>query len=201
MTQAFFVAVFDDANQTARAVVDLVDEGHVVVAFGVGDFVDADGGDEVEAAVGETVLDDPLNAAKDAVPFGVKHPGAVFPTEQAGPLGEEDAKVVGEAVFAAGPGHGFGDDAFAVAAIDAAHGVVEAHGDVPEGDVVEGARLFLGVEGGTGLAAAGAAGAAVFAGLDGDFDELGGRGGQQGAPLDDFDRAVKKSLDRGQQAE
>jgi hypothetical protein len=92
-------------------------------------------------------------------------------------LGEKDAEVIRVAVFAAGPGDGFGDDAFAVAAIHAAHAVVEAHGDVPEGDVVEGARLFLGVIGGTGLAAAGAEGAAVFARLDGDFDELLGRGG------------------------
>ena len=87
VTQSFFVAVFDDADQAARAVVDLVDEGHVVVAFGVGDFVDTDGADAVEDAVGEAMFDDPLDAAKDAVPFGVKHTRAVFPTEQAGPLG------------------------------------------------------------------------------------------------------------------
>ena len=50
-----------------------------MVAFGVGDFIDADGGDLFENAVGETVLDDPLHTAKYAVSFGVKHPSAVFP--------------------------------------------------------------------------------------------------------------------------
>lgn len=89
------------------AVVDLIDEGHVVVAFGVGDFVHADGGDAFKLAVGEAVFDNPFDAAQYAVPFGVKHVGAVFPTEFARPLGEEDAHVIGEAVFAAGPGDGF----------------------------------------------------------------------------------------------
>lgn len=80
-------------------------------------------------------------------------------------------------MFATGPRHGFGDDTLTVTAIHSAHAVVEAHRDVPEGDVVEGARLFLGIVSGTGLAAAGTDGAAVFAGLDGDFDELAGRAG------------------------
>lgn len=198
MTQAFFVAVFDDANEAARAVVDLVDEGHVVVAFGVGHFIDADGTNPIKAALGQAVLDDPLDTAKDAVPFGVKQACAVFPTEKARPLGEEDAEVIGVAVFAAGPRNGFSDDALAVAAIDAAHAVVEAHGNVPERDLVESARVFLGIVGRAGLAAAGAESTAVFACLDGDFDELLGCAGWQGAPINDFDRAVKKSLDRGQ---
>jgi hypothetical protein len=40
-------------------------------------------------------------------------------------------------VLAARPGNGFCDDTAAVTTIDAAHTVVEAHGDVPEGNVVE----------------------------------------------------------------
>ena len=62
-----------------RSVIDLVNEGHVMVAFGVGDFIDADGPDLFENAVGETVLDDPLHTAKYAVPVGVKYLSAVFP--------------------------------------------------------------------------------------------------------------------------
>jgi hypothetical protein len=105
-------------------------------------------------------------------------------------LGEKDAEVVGEAVFATGPGDGFGDDAFAVAAIDAAHAVVEAYGNVPEGDVVEGAWVFWGVVGGAELAAAGVEGAAVFARLDGDFDELlGALGHWNGTDVKAIDRA------------
>jgi hypothetical protein len=116
-------------------------------------------------------------------------------------LGEEDAEIVGVAVFAAGPGDGFGDNFFALAALDAPHAVVEANGDVPKGDVVEGARLFLGVVGGAGLAAARATGTAVFAGLDGDFDQQGQRMGRESGALDDFGSAVKKALDRAPQAE
>lgn len=50
-----------------------------MVAFGVGDFIDAGGPDLFENAVGETILDDPLHNAKYAVPVGVKYLSAVFP--------------------------------------------------------------------------------------------------------------------------
>ncbi len=48
-----------------------------------------------------------------------------------------DAEVVSEVVLAARPGNGFGDDTDAATTSDAAHTIVEAHGDVPEGNVVE----------------------------------------------------------------
>jgi hypothetical protein len=58
----------------------------------------------------------------------------------------------------------------------------------------EGAWVFLGVIGGTGLPAAGAEGAAVFAGLDGDVDELLGA-------LGHWNGTDEKALDRAQFAE
>lgn len=93
----------------------------------------------------------------------------------------------------------------AAAAIHAAHAVVEAHGDVPEGDVIEGAGVSIGVVGGAGCAAAGADGAGFFARLDGDFNELWERFLKRGLgrdlAFDEVDLVVNKALDRAQCAE
>lgn len=46
----------------------MIDQGHVVVAFAVGDFIDSKGGDVLEFAVLEAVIDNPLHGAIDLVP-------------------------------------------------------------------------------------------------------------------------------------
>jgi len=43
VAQAIYVTVFDDANEAARAVIDLVDEGYLLMVFDAGNFIDADG--------------------------------------------------------------------------------------------------------------------------------------------------------------
>ena len=95
-------------------IVDLVDEGHVVVAKGVGDLVDADGGDSFETeTVGQAVVHRPFDAAKHGVPLGVELEGGLLPTEMFGPLGQEKAERVGALVFSIGPRNQFDGDAAA----------------------------------------------------------------------------------------
>src|SRR5580658_10259310 len=61
-----------DVEQTPVAVVELVDEGEVLVPLFPGQFVDADGGDAVEAAMLQAPLHSVLDAAEDGVPAGTK---------------------------------------------------------------------------------------------------------------------------------
>ena len=69
-----------------------------------------------------------------------------------GPPGEKETKCVGALVLAFGPGNLFDSDA-AGFAIDAAHAIAQAHGDVPEGNEVKGALVWHVIVGGS-LAAA-----------------------------------------------
>ena len=164
-----FLAVFDDADETFRTVVDLIDESHIVVPQGVGDLVDADGGDSFETAVGQTVVHRPFDTAKYGIPFGMELEGGLSPTEMFGPLGEEKAKCVGAMVFAFRPRNQLDGDAAAFA-IHAAHPVAETHFDVPKGDKIkETVRRHVIVDGAFAMAIR-ADGSRVLAGNDLDFD-------------------------------
>ena len=196
VAQAGFIAVSNHSEEAAGPVVDLIDQGHVAVAFGVGDFIDPYRCNALHIAMGETVLDNPLHAAKYVIPFGMKHACAVFPAKQAGPLGQKDTKIVGEAMFASCPRNDLGSDAITMPTVHAAHAVVKAHRDVPKGNVIESPGIFCGVVGGTGFVAAAAYGPGVFTRHDGDFDELLGAAFEQSLALCDFNALEQKSLDR-----
>lgn len=167
--QGTFLAVLDDADEASRTIVDLVDEGHVVVAKGVGDLVDADGGDSFETAVGQAVVHRPFDTAKHGVPLGVELEGGLLPTEMFGPLGQKKAEHVGALVFSIGPRNQLDGDA-APFAIHAAHPVAEAHLDVPKRDEREGAVRRHVIIDGTFALAVRADGSRVLAGDDPDFD-------------------------------
>ena len=61
-----------DPEQAGDADVDLIDQGQVLVAFGVLDFIDADGVDLAERSVFQTPGHDMLDCVENLVPGGTK---------------------------------------------------------------------------------------------------------------------------------
>jgi len=183
------VAVFDDAEETAAAAVDLIDEGHVSVAFAVGDLIDPDGRDALQIPVFQAETDDPFHGAADVVPACLEAFGGFFPAQAPGPGGEEMAVGVAAGMLALRPRDGLDLDA-ALRAIHPAHGVGEKDGDVPDGDELELARGGHPVVAGAAFPAAGADGAGVGPG-----DERGDDAGLAAAD-DRFDRLVNEALER-----
>ena len=94
--------------------------------------------------------------------------GDLLPGEALGPTGEEPGAGVGEAVLAGGPGDGLDLDA-AARAVDAAHGVAEDDGDLPERHEVE-AAWRQNVVAGRGAPALRAPGPGPDAGPDADLE-------------------------------
>ena len=140
-----------DPQQSPAMVVDRVDEGQVVLPAAAGEFVDADGLDVGEVAVGESPVDGGPDGPIDGIPGGGEGVGDLLPGEALGPAGEEPGAGVGEAVLAGGPGDSLDLDA-AARAVDAAHSVTEDDGDLPEGHEVE-AAWRQGVVAGRGTSA------------------------------------------------
>jgi len=66
---------------------DLIDQGQILVAFGVLDFVDADGIDGAEGAVLQSIGDDILDGIEDFIPGSTEGLGGFFPGKPAGPTG------------------------------------------------------------------------------------------------------------------
>ena len=116
------VAVFDNAQQALAAAVDLIDEGHVAVAFAVGDLIDSDGGDVLQVPVFQAEIDNPFHRTADGVPVGMEAGGGFLPAQAPGPRGEEMAVGIATGVLALRPRDGLDLDA-ATGAIDPAHGV------------------------------------------------------------------------------
>ena len=97
-----------DPQQSPTMVVDLVDEGQVALPAAAGEFVDADGLDVGEVAVGESPVDGCPDAAVDGVRTVAQEVGKASatscPEEALGPTGEEPGAGAGEAVLAGGRG-------------------------------------------------------------------------------------------------
>ncbi len=112
---------FANEEQALETVIDLVDEGQVMMAQTVGDLIDADGVDGAEDAVLEAIIDHPLDGAADRVPGSAKGLGGLRPGQYPGPAAQEEAEDVASPFLAGGPGDLFDHDPPAVLAIDPAH--------------------------------------------------------------------------------
>lgn len=73
-------AILADPQQPAAGGVNLVDDGEVAVPFLELDFVHADGGNSLQAAVLKAVFHHPGHAAEHVVPGGSKDQGHFPPT-------------------------------------------------------------------------------------------------------------------------
>jgi hypothetical protein len=74
-------------TQTGGADVDLVDQGQVLVAFGVLDFIDANGIDLTERAMLQSPGDDVFHRVEHLVPASAKALCGFFPRKAARPTG------------------------------------------------------------------------------------------------------------------
>ncbi len=158
------VAIFDDTEEATAAAVDLIDEGHIFVAFAVSDLIDPDGGDALQLPVPEAEIDDPFHRAADVVPAGVETGGGFLPAQAPSPGGEEMAVGVAAGMLALRPWDALHFDS-ASRAIHAAHTVGEGDGDVPDRNELKFAGEHAVVTGPT-YPAAGADGAGVGSGYD-----------------------------------
>ena len=154
------IALPDNPEQSLAALVDLIDEGHVFVAFAVGDFINSNRGDVLQVPVFQSVVDNPLHRAADGVPGGVEAGRGFLPAQSAGPSCEEMAEDIATSVFALSPRHGFDLDATG-RAFDPAHGVGKHDGNVPDGNEFEGSGQGHPIITGTCFPTTGASGLAV----------------------------------------
>ena len=158
-------------EQTGDAEIDLIDQRQVLVAFGVLDFIDADGVDLAERAVLQSPGDDMLDRIENLVPGSAKRFGGFFPRKPARPTGQEEHIGFGQGAFAVAPGNFFDDHGAAAAAIDAPHGVQQEDEESPQGNELE-APLGELVVAGRRLMAARADRGRTLARPHGDFDAL-----------------------------
>src|SRR5580658_2519155 len=96
-------AFLADPQQANESRVDLVDQGQVLVAFGVLDFIHADGVDRLQRAMLQAPVDHILDSIMHPVPGGVERLSGFLPGELARPAGQEQHVGFGGMVFAVAP--------------------------------------------------------------------------------------------------
>src|SRR3954469_14280424 len=82
-------SLFADPEQTRDAEIDLIDQGQVFVAFGILDFIHADGINLAQGPMLESRGDNVFDSVKDLVPGSAKRLGGFFPGKAARPAGQE----------------------------------------------------------------------------------------------------------------
>src|SRR6202049_4167351 len=141
-----------DPQQSDAALLDLIDQGEVLVAFGILDLIDADRLDRPEMAVFEPPRHHIFHRLADLVPTGAERHGGFLPGQLACPVGEKQHIGLGELVLAARPWQLF-DPHPAGPAIDAPHAVKQQHHEAPERDEFEAAQAEVIIAGGGPMAA------------------------------------------------
>jgi hypothetical protein len=144
--------ILADPQQSGAALLDLVHQGEVLVAFGILDLIDADCLDRPEMAVFEPPRHHIFHRLTDLVPAGAERQGGLLPRQLARPMGEKQHVGLGEMVLAGRPGQLF-DPHPAGPAIDPAHAVKEQHHEAPERNEFEAAQAEVIVAGGRPMAA------------------------------------------------
>ncbi len=110
LLQRGLLALVADPEQAAHAGVNLVDEGHEVLALfppAPVEFINAKGRDACEYTVFQSPLHHPFHRTAHRLPTGLKHRGGLFPGKPPRPAGEEEHVGNGVGTLAATPGHRF----------------------------------------------------------------------------------------------
>ena len=102
------------------------------MAFGVLDFIDADGVDLAQGAVFQTPGDGMFDGIEDLLPGSAKRFGCLFPRKAARPAGQKQHVSFGQGALAVAPWNFFDDDSLAAAAVHSPHGVQEEDEKPPE---------------------------------------------------------------------
>src|SRR5262249_8801891 len=123
-----------DPEQAGDADVDLIDQGQVLVAFGVLDFIDANRVDLTEGAVLQSPGDDMFDRIEHLVPGRAKALCGFFPRKAACPTRQEKHVRLGQGALAVAPGNFFDGYNATAATLDAPHGVQKEDEESPERD-------------------------------------------------------------------
>src|SRR5690242_17426233 len=107
------------------------------MAFGVLDFIHADGVDGSQRAVLQAPGDDVFNRVENLVPGSAKGFGCFLPGQLARPPGQKEHVGSGQLALALAPRHFLDYHHAATAAIDPPHGVQEEDEKPPQGDELE----------------------------------------------------------------
>src|ERR1039457_4065560 len=126
-------AFLADPEQARHSGVDLVDQSQVLVAFGVLDFIHADGADRFQRAVLQTPANHVFDRVAHLVPGSVERLGGFLPGELARPAGQKQHVGLGGLVLAIAPRNLLHHNA-AVPAMDAPHPVQKENQKAPERD-------------------------------------------------------------------
>src|SRR5689334_1141991 len=102
------------------------------MAFGVLDFIDADGIDLSQGAVFEAPGDDVFHRVENLLPGSAKRLRGFFPRKPSRPARQEQHVGFGQRAFAIAPGHLFDYDSFAASAVHAPHAIEEEDEKSPE---------------------------------------------------------------------
>lgn len=93
--EAAGLAIASNVQETTASMIDLVDEGKVLVLLLLRELVDADGSDAIEVAMHEPPADSVLDAAEDGVPTRTETARNFGPRQDARPARNEPCERVG----------------------------------------------------------------------------------------------------------
>src|ERR1035437_1699113 len=137
LLEGFLGAFPADPQQADDPLVDLVDQRQIFVAFGVLDFIHADGADRFQRAMLQTPADHILDGEAHLLPGSVERLGGFLPGKLARPAGQKQHVGFGQLVLPIAPRNLFNQHRATMAALDAAHTVKEKDQSSPEGDEFE----------------------------------------------------------------
>lgn len=114
--------VLADPQQSRAILLDLVDQGQILVPLGVLDLIDADRLDGAQIAMLQPPLHHILDRLADFVPSAAERHGGFLPRQLTGPVGQKQHVGLGQLMFADRPWQFFNPHA-AGSAIDPPHAV------------------------------------------------------------------------------
>ena len=124
-------------QQPAAVRVDLVQQGQIMMALTKLNFIHAEGGDLVEAAMGEPIVHDVLDGMVDLVPAGPEGARHLRPRQLFGPPRQETPVDVGQVVLARAPGDLLDDHPAAAFAGNPAHPIHQKDRESPQRNKLE----------------------------------------------------------------
>src|SRR5216684_6453755 len=119
-----------DPEQASQVRIDLIDQGEVLVAFGILDLVNTDGRNRTQGAMCQAPVHDILHGVANRVPRGAERFSSFLPGQFARPASQKDHVGFGEGMLTIGPGNFLDHDA-AGGAVDPAHAIEEKNQEAP----------------------------------------------------------------------
>ncbi len=138
--QGLNLAIVPDPKKSLSVLIDLVNQGQVVVSPLPLDLVHADGCDTVEIHVLTAPFDGHLYGTKDLFPARPENLGYLLPAHPLCPSGKKPSIGIGQTMLARSPRNGF-DSNTTHGAIHTPHRVNEKDAEAPKGNKLEPAGL------------------------------------------------------------